>query len=591
MASEAQTRKDINVNDQPKPPRPPLGSTAEQKRGPGLIGRSFGGVPKPAEGATAHGDVPPNSNQADPPPQKTAQNLRSDNQPRPAAQPVQTAKPVAQPPAKTAKPAPTHMPQARAPQNQKPPAQAVHQQAVAKQNPPPKQPAPVPQQKAPPLQQPAKQAQPKPAAEQKPKPAAKAAPPAPNNAPKPKAKQNPQPQEKPAPAKEKPKNKKPANDIPKVIEVAPMATPARPKARHWGLLASFLALVLFPSVLAAFYLAVVANDQYESRVGFSVRAEETATPIDLFGGISGLSSASSSDTDILFQFIQSQEMVQRVDTRLNLREIYSKPTADPIFSLGSSSSIEELMDYWSSMVRIYYDPGTGLIEVRSYAFTANDAQAISTAIFEESSAMINELSTIARADATRYAKEELEVSVERLITARQALTAFRNRTQIVDPTADIAGQMGILSTLQAQLAETMIEYDLLRETTRVNDPRLDQARRKIEVIESRIAEERQKLGVGVGDAGGYAEVIGEFEKLQVDRQFAEQTYVSARTAYDSAVAEAQRKSRYLAAYVQPTLAETATAPKRLLLFAMVAGFAFMAWAIGSLVYYSLRDRR
>lgn len=400
-----------------------------------------------------------------------------------------------------------------------------------------------------------------------------------NNQPKP-----PGPPHKPGPAPGQPV-------APQVVEVAPMARPARPKRRHWYFFASFVILVALPSILAGLYLAFVATDQYESRVGFSVRAEEAASPLDLLGGISGLSSASSSDTDILYQFIQSQEMVQRIDDRLDLRALYGKPEGDPIFTLVPDSSIEDLVDYWSRMVRIYYDSGTGLIEVRAYAFSAKDANAIAEAIFEESSQMINALSAIARADATRYAEEELKVSVDRLIVARQALTTFRNRTQIVDPTADIAGQMGLLNTLQAQLAETMIEFDLLRETTRENDPRLDQARRKIEVIEARIAEERMKLGVGTGESGGFADVVGEFEKLQVDREFAEQAYVSARTAYDVAVAEAQRKSRYLAAYVRPTMAETSTAPHRILLFAVIAGFALMAWAIGALIYYSLRDRR
>lgn len=599
------------MNDQPKPPSPPPGSANPQKRGSGLIGKSLRGglrseqtLVKPVAPATQPAkpaNQPASEAQKAPWPRKPealqdtppAKANTSPPKPQPKAaapQPQQKQAPVKAvqnnaPAPKAGNPAPKAQPKAAAPpqpQQNPAPAKAANpapkpQPKAAAQN---QAPAKPPQKAAPAQKQPAQQAAPAGSAA---KPAAKAAP-------RPKSKNAPQ--AKPKPPTKPPQNKPdPKADTPKVIEVAPMAKPARAKPRHWGLVASFLIFVAFPSVISAFYLTFVAANQYESRVGFSVRAEESPSPIDLLGGIQGITSASSSDTDILYQFIQSQEMVQRVDERLNLREIYAKPFADPVFSLSGSSSIEELMDYWSGMVRLYYDAGTGLIEVRAYAFTAEDAQAISKVVFEESSQMINELSTIARADATRYAQEELNVSVERLIKARQALTAFRNRTQIVDPTADIAGQMGLLSTLQAQLAETMIEYDLLRETTRVNDPRLDQARRKIEVIEARIAEERQKLGVGIGDAGGYAEVIGEFEKLQVDRQFAEQAYVSARSAYDAAVAEAQRKSRYLAAYVQPTLAQTPTAPKRFILFLMVAGFTLMAWAIGSLIYYSLRDRR
>ncbi len=58
--------------------------------------------------------------------------------------------------------------------------------------------------------------------------------------------------------------------------------------------------------------------------------------------------------------------------------------------------------------------------------------------------------------------EDLDLALERLKAAREALTAFRLANQIVDPNADIQGQMGLLNTLQAQQAEALIEFDLLR---------------------------------------------------------------------------------------------------------------------------------
>jgi capsular polysaccharide transport system permease protein len=153
--------------------------------------------------------------------------------------------------------------------------------------------------------------------------------------------------------------------------------------------------------------------------------------------------------------------------------------------------------------------------------------------------------------------------------------------------------MGLLNTLNQQLAEALITLDLLRETTRADDPRIAQAERRIEVIEARIAEERRKFGVGdaSSDTGDYASVMAEFERLSVDREFAERAYIAALSAFDGARAEAQRQSRYLAAYVRPTLAETAEYPGRILLTGLVGLFLLLAWAILALVYYSLRDRR
>lgn len=364
------------------------------------------------------------------------------------------------------------------------------------------------------------------------------------------------------------------------------------RGRHLGLIISFLLMVVLPSAVTLWYLEQRAADQYASTIGFSVRAEEASSAMDFLGGITGVSSGSSSDTDILYEFIQSQKMVELVNQRLDLRQIYSKPDNDPVFAFQADGSIEDLVSYWSRMVKIYYEASTGLIEIRVTAFAAQDAQDIAKAILEESSRMINQLSAVARDDATKYAKRELAASVERLKHARQAVTEFRNRAQIVDPNADIQGQMGLLNNLHQQLAAAIIESDLLKENARENDPRADQAARRIAVIESRIAEERKKLGVGSGDGdGAYATLINEYEALSVDREFAEKTYLSALTAHDAALAEAQHQSRYLAAYVEPTLAETPQYPERLTLFGIVTVFLFMIWGILALVAYSIKDRR
>jgi capsular polysaccharide transport system permease protein len=378
----------------------------------------------------------------------------------------------------------------------------------------------------------------------------------------------------------------------KVVEVASAAGPARMRRRHWLLGVSFVLCVILPTLVSGYYLYTHAADQYASKVGFSVRSEETGSAFELLGNLTSISGSSSSDTDILYEFIQSQEMVEEVDAELDLRRIFSKPDNDPVFTLDPEASIEDMVDYWSRMVRLVYDPGTGLIEVEVRAFDPLDAQKIAQNLFDRSSAMINELSAVARADVTRYAREELDQALGRLKDARKALTLFRNETQIVDPSADIQGQMGLLNSLQAQLAETLIELDLLAETARSDDPRVEQAKRKTVVIEKRIAEERRKLGVsGAGDTRVFADLVGQFESLQVDLEFAEKAYVSALSAYDTAVAEARRQSRYLTAYLRPTLAETPQYPQREILLAVIALILFGSWTILSLVYYSLRDRR
>jgi capsular polysaccharide transport system permease protein len=370
----------------------------------------------------------------------------------------------------------------------------------------------------------------------------------------------------------------------------PPAGPARLRTRHVVIALSFLATVVLPAMAAAWYLWAVALDQYASRVGFSVQKEEAGSAVEILGGITELSGSSSSDTDILYKYLQSRELITIIDTRLNLRDMFTRPE-DPLVTLPPEPTIEDLEAQWGRMVDIFYDTASFLIEVRVRAFTPGDSRAITEAILAESTRKLNDITSTGREDATGYAREELNVAKARLRDARQALTAFRIRTQIVDPAADVQGRMGLLNNLLSQQAMALIELDLVAATATPSDPRYIQAQRRVDVIEARLREERARFGDSPDQEDQrYAELVAEFEALSVDLEFAQQAYLTSLATYDAAIAEAQRKSRYLATYLPPTLAERAEFPQRWLLFALFAGAAFALWAIGVMVYYTLRDR-
>ena len=376
----------------------------------------------------------------------------------------------------------------------------------------------------------------------------------------------------------------------------PPAKAARMSARHWMIVGSFVLMVLLPISAVVGYLWWVAKDQYGSVTGFTVRQEESAGAQAILGGLAQLAGSNTSgDGEILYQFILSQRMVRLVEDGVGLRTHYSQYwDEDPIFSLQPNATIEELEGFWERVVRVSLDGSSGLIDVQVLAFDSETAHAITSSIVHHSQAMINALNEKARDDAMRYAREDLENTVDRLKQAREALTAFRTRTRIMDPASDLQGRMGVMSNLQQQLAEALIEYDLLKDSTSPSDPRLLQTSRRITAIQDRIKLEREafateSIETGVGQED-YPDLIAEYEGLVVDREFAEETYRATLAAVDVARAKAQRQSRYLATFVPPTVAESSEYPKRFTLAALAAACLLLAWSILTLVYYSIRDR-
>ncbi len=367
------------------------------------------------------------------------------------------------------------------------------------------------------------------------------------------------------------------------------------RRRHKLTLASFLLIVVLPLMVTAGYLFTFAQDQYASIAGFSIRKEEGASTVDMLGGLSQLTGSASTDAEILYDFIRSPDLVARVDQDLDLFALYSRHYQDdPFFSLKPGANIEEKQKYWESMVGVEYNESTGLIGLEVRAFSPTEAQKIAQAIIGYSSLMINRLSEAAREDATRYAREELARAGQRLKEIRVAITDYRSRNQVVDPLSDVQGQMGLMNKLEEELAAAMIDLDVLKAVARENDSRIPPMEIRIATIERRLADERQKFGMGAdGSTGGrdYARIVAEYEGLVVDREVAEESFRSATLIYNTAQGEANRKSRYLAAHVEPTLPQGAIYPSYTMILMLTGVLLFLGWSLATLIFYSIRDRR
>lgn len=371
--------------------------------------------------------------------------------------------------------------------------------------------------------------------------------------------------------------------------------PARWQMRHWLTALSFLVAVAVPVALAAWYLFARAQDQYRSHLGFAIRGETAAAALDGMAGLAALAGASSSDSAILEEFLRSTALVTRIDARLGLRDRWRR-SGDPVFSYAGAST-EDLVRYWPRMVRLSTRPGSGLIGVSVAAFTPQDAAAIATAIRVESEGLVNDLSRAARDDALRQGTEELVRTIDRLTVARQAMATFRAESRIVDPAADLSGEMTVLGDLQRRLSEELVTLDMLRRdaaglrASRNSDvaaARMSQTERRIAVIRDRITAEREKFG-GLADRD-YAQLITRFEALSVELDFAQQSYVAALAALDVARIEARRQARYLAVYETPQAAEASRSPRRAVILASVAAVAVLLWSVAVLGAYGLRDR-
>lgn len=335
-------------------------------------------------------------------------------------------------------------------------------------------------------------------------------------------------------------------------------------------------MVALPLLVLAVYLYTISAVRFTSVTGMSVRAEETLPEGGLIDGLSAFSGGTKPDAAILRDFLTSVDLVQRLDQRIGLKSRLIPPEFDPVYA-QNPENLERLHQRWQQLVTVTLDGRSGLVTLRVSGFTPEDARALSLAAIRESDAMLARLSDNARENATRLAMTELTLAEDRLRDAREKLTAFRASAQIVDPLADIEGQLGVMASLQGQMAEAQIALGLLRQSASETDTRLIQAERRVAIVSDLLAQERRKFGLG---EDGYAGLTATYEGLRLEVEYASERYVIARASLDAEMAAAQKTGRYLAVHVAPVAAETATLPRKGQVLGLTGFALILIWATG-----------
>jgi capsular polysaccharide transport system permease protein len=354
---------------------------------------------------------------------------------------------------------------------------------------------------------------------------------------------------------------------------------------------SFLIIVVLPVAIGAIYYLAIAADQYVAEFRMTLRRVEAPqiAPLSLFGG-DVVQSTAASESQIVAQYIASRAIVDELDPTIDLRKLFSSPSADWWARLHNPASIEELVRYWNGQVDPFYDTSTGTIVVRLRAFAPVDALRLAQAVVASSEKLVNDLSARARRDAVGHAETEVAAAEARLTAALDKIREFRDKAGLIDPnkTADATGQLA--TKLRDDLIKANSQLATLKTFMRDDAPpvRVMKARiHSLEIQQRGLAQEMTTTGQPTAPA--LSQTLGSYETLEAERKFAEAAYQHALEALDKARDTADRQQIYIASFVPPSLPEEALYPHRWRSLGVVALIAFAVWAIGALALQSVRD--
>lgn len=378
-----------------------------------------------------------------------------------------------------------------------------------------------------------------------------------------------------------------------VITPTPAAPPPRP-SRLKRLLrrfdAIFLVTVLVPTLLAVAYYGFVASDVYISESRFVVRSPQRQTQTGLGALLAGTGfTRSQDDTYSVHDYVRSRDALRELDQQLGLRQAYSQASIDPVNRFPAlewwDTSFEALHRHYLKHVAIEYDTVSSITVLRVRAYTADDAQRINERLLEMGERLVNTMNIRSRQDLIQVAEAEVKAAEARAKEAAAALSSFRTDRRVFDPDRQGALQLQGVAKLREELltAETQ-----LAEVKRVspNNPQVGTLEARVQALRKAVADESALV---LGREGGLAAKSPVYDRLTLEKTFADRQLASALVALDSARNEAARKQLYLERLVQPNLPDMSVEPRRMRGVLTVLVVGIILWGIVGLIVASIRE--
>jgi len=360
-----------------------------------------------------------------------------------------------------------------------------------------------------------------------------------------------------------------------------------------SLLRSFAVIVCVPTLIAAIYFGLIASDQYVSETRFAIRSSGSGGGNKLASLLtSSVISSGGQDSQVVVDYIESQDMLTTLDEKLNIVGHFSHSNIDFLSRLDEDATREELLAYFLKHVEIIEDAGNNIIVLKVSAFTREFAQQLALHIISLSESLVNNLSTRIENDTLERAKAEVAHAAEKVRVVNEKITKFRAVNASINPAEETSALLGLLSGIEIKLSEAKTELSEKRAFMKENTPVVKSLKNKVAALQKQLAVERKRIAgdneKSTGDEG-FSELINDYQPLALEQEMAQQQYSSALTSLELSRIETQRKKRYLVTYVKPVLPDESTEPNRTANTLIVFVYLFLVYGIGGLMWSALRD--
>jgi capsular polysaccharide transport system permease protein len=355
---------------------------------------------------------------------------------------------------------------------------------------------------------------------------------------------------------------------------------------------SFILMVVAPSLAAITYYGFVASDQYVAEARFTLRGG-TAPKLDSLAALTGVPAVTIiQDTQIVMNYIQSRAIIETLEPKLQLRQMFSRPEVDSHSRFEADQSIEKFLKYWKSTIETSVQMPSGIVVLTARAFTPEDAVQVAKGVLSASESLVNDMNDRMRQDALALAEQEQQRALERLTKARTDLERARNEegTLNAESTAEVVN--GLIGGLRTEFLKMQQDYETQKRYMSEASPQLRTLQTRMNAISEQIGFLQAKLtrqSSASGNDKTLSNTMSKLDQLELERQLSEKLYASSIAALERARLASESKMMYLNTFVQPVIAQEARYPRRAWSISVIVVVSLLAWSAVSGVVILARN--
>lgn len=342
----------------------------------------------------------------------------------------------------------------------------------------------------------------------------------------------------------------------------------------WARLGSFL-LVLLTSLLVVVYYGLIASPRYVSQVIFVV--EQANGQEVTLGGLAslGATSLSSKDAYIIMAFIESRELAERLDTKLQLQNHYALPQWDWFSRLNDNATAEEYLAFYQAHTSVSYDELAGILTLEVQTFSPEYSQKVAQLILTESEAFINQLGVKMVNNQMDFAKLEVSRAHAAFLQQQKALVSFQDTNKLFNPEQQSGALLEVINQLESSLVVLESELKILLTYMHQSAPEVVTKQNNIEALKAQLLEEQARLTTG--DASSLNKINSAFQEIKLNTELALQLYKNSLAGLEATRVEAYQKLKHLLIIQSAKIAHEASYPRRL--------YSIFTWFISLLIMY------